>query len=34
MPNHSGDLPEGTLNAILKQAQVSVIEFINKSENK
>ena len=28
IPNHSGDLPEGTLNAILKQANVNVDEFL------
>jgi predicted RNA binding protein YcfA (HicA-like mRNA interferase family) len=29
IPNHSGDMPEGTLNAILKQAGVSIDEFLN-----
>ena len=29
IPNHPGDMPEGTLNAILKQAGVSVEEFLN-----
>ena len=29
VPNHPGDMPEGTLRAILKQAGVSVDEFIN-----
>lgn len=28
VPNHPGDIPEGTLRAILKQAQVSVDEFL------
>jgi predicted RNA binding protein YcfA (HicA-like mRNA interferase family) len=28
IPNHPGDLPEGTLRAILKQAGVSVEEFL------
>lgn len=27
IPNHSGDMPEGTLRAILKQADVSVEQF-------
>ena len=27
IPNHSGDLPEGTLRVILKQAGVSVEKF-------
>lgn len=30
IPNHSGDMPEGTLRAILKQANVSVEEFLSK----
>lgn len=30
IPNHSGDIPEGTLRAILKQANVSVEEFLSK----
>jgi predicted RNA binding protein YcfA (HicA-like mRNA interferase family) len=29
IPNHSGDMPQGTLRAILKQAGISVEEFIN-----
>jgi predicted RNA binding protein YcfA (HicA-like mRNA interferase family) len=29
IPNHSGDMPEGTLRAILKQAGVDVDEFVN-----
>lgn len=28
IPNHSGDMPEGTLRAILKQADIEVNEFI------
>lgn len=28
IPNHPGDLPEGTLSAILKQAGVSVGDFL------
>ena len=28
IPNHPGDLPEGTLAAILQQAAVSVEEFL------
>ncbi len=27
--NHPGDMPEGTLRAILKQADISVNEFLN-----
>jgi predicted RNA binding protein YcfA (HicA-like mRNA interferase family) len=30
IPNHSGDIPEGTLRAILKQANISVEEFLAK----
>ena len=29
IPNHSGDMPEGTLKAILKQAGISPDDFIN-----
>jgi predicted RNA binding protein YcfA (HicA-like mRNA interferase family) len=29
IPNHPGDLPEGTLHAILKQADVSVERFLS-----
>jgi predicted RNA binding protein YcfA (HicA-like mRNA interferase family) len=29
IPNHSGDMPEGTLGAILKQAGVSIDDFLN-----
>lgn len=28
IPNHTGDMPEGTLRAILKQADIDVNEFI------
>ena len=28
IPNHTGDMPEGTLSAILKQAGVSVEKFL------
>ena len=28
IPNHTGDMPEGTLRAILKQADIDVEEFI------
>lgn len=30
IPNHSGDLPEGTLRAILRQAGVSVDAFLGR----
>lgn len=30
IPNHPGDMPEGTLRAILKQACISSDEFLNK----
>jgi predicted RNA binding protein YcfA (HicA-like mRNA interferase family) len=30
IPNHTGDMPEGTLRAILKQAGIDVNEFVNK----
>ena len=30
IPNHPGDIPEGTLSAILVQAKVSKTEFLNK----
>ncbi len=30
IPNHSGDMPEGTLRAILREAGVSPDEFLNK----
>ena len=29
IPNHPGDMPEGTLRAILKQAGISQDEFLN-----
>ncbi len=29
IPNHSGDMPEGTLRAILKQVDISAEEFLN-----
>jgi predicted RNA binding protein YcfA (HicA-like mRNA interferase family) len=28
IPNHTGDMPEGTLRAILKQADIDVDDFI------
>uniref|UniRef100_B3EMC4 YcfA family protein n=1 Tax=Chlorobium phaeobacteroides (strain BS1) TaxID=331678 RepID=B3EMC4_CHLPB len=28
IPNHPGDIPEGTLRAIVKQAQVTVDDFL------
>ena len=31
IPNHTGDMPEGTLRAILMQAGIDVIDFIKKS---
>ena len=30
IPNHPGDVPEGTLRAILKQAGISVEAFLRK----
>jgi predicted RNA binding protein YcfA (HicA-like mRNA interferase family) len=30
IPNHSGDMPEGTLPAILKQASITANEFTRK----
>lgn len=30
IPNHPGDLPEGTLRAILKQAGIETEEFLRK----
>jgi len=30
IPNHPGDIPEGTLRAILKQADISTEEFLSK----
>jgi len=29
VPHHPGDLPEGTLRAILKHAGISIDEFLN-----
>ncbi len=29
IPNHSGDMPEGTLRAILKQADIDPEDFLN-----
>ena len=29
IPNHPGDLPEGTVRAIVKQADVEVDDFLN-----
>jgi len=29
IPNHTGDLPEGTLKAILKQADINPDDFLN-----
>lgn len=29
VPNHAGDMPEGTLRAILKQADIAPEEFLN-----
>jgi predicted RNA binding protein YcfA (HicA-like mRNA interferase family) len=30
IPNHPGDMPEGTLRAILKQAGITPEQFLNK----
>ncbi len=30
IPNHSGDMPEGTLKAILKQANINPEQFIKR----
>ena len=30
IPNHSGDMPEGTLRAILKQAEIDPEDFLKK----
>ncbi len=30
IPNHSGDMPEGTLRAILKQADIQIEAFLKK----
>jgi len=29
IPNHPGDMPEGTLRAILKQAGINLNDFLN-----
>ncbi len=29
IPNHAGDMPEGTLRAILKQAKITPDQFLN-----
>ncbi len=29
IPNHPGDMPEGTLRAILRQANISTDDFLN-----
>jgi predicted RNA binding protein YcfA (HicA-like mRNA interferase family) len=29
IPNHPGDMPEGTLRGILKQADIEVQDFLN-----
>lgn len=31
IPNHTGDMPEGTLRAILKQAGITPEEFLDRS---
>ena len=31
IPNHSGDMPEGTLRAILKQADIEPEDFISRN---
>ena len=28
IPNHPGDMPEGTLNAVIKQSGLSVEQFL------
>jgi predicted RNA binding protein YcfA (HicA-like mRNA interferase family) len=33
IPNHTGDMPQCTLRAILKQAGISAEDFINKKSN-
>lgn len=30
VPNHPGDMPEGTLRAILKQADITTDDFLNR----
>ncbi len=34
IPNHSGDMPQGTLRAILKQAGISAEDFIDNKSNR
>jgi len=34
IPNHPGDMPEGTLRAILRQAGVEVNEFLDEEPEK
>jgi len=29
LPNHPGDIPEGTMKAIVNQAEIGVDEFLN-----
>ena len=31
IPNHTGDMPEGTLRAILKQANITTEEFLQEN---
>lgn len=31
IPNHTGDMPEGTLRAILKQANINPEDFLRKA---
>lgn len=31
IPNHTGDMPEGTLRAILKQADIDPEDFLHRS---
>jgi predicted RNA binding protein YcfA (HicA-like mRNA interferase family) len=33
IPNHTGDMPEGTLRAILKQVDIDLDEFLLKSKD-
>ncbi|MGR3218884.1 MAG: type II toxin-antitoxin system HicA family toxin [Candidatus Anammoxibacter sp.] len=32
IPNHPGDMPEGTLRAILKQADLDPVKFLSKKQ--
>jgi predicted RNA binding protein YcfA (HicA-like mRNA interferase family) len=32
IPNHKGDIPEGTLTAIIKQANILPQDFLNKEK--